>query len=109
VRRRQEDDAAAIQRALHAGQLALVGRGQVNGHSAIELELANRHIAQLDKEHYWVDAQTFRPVQIDEPPFGPANTINESWLPKAPALVHAVNVPQVPAGFRQVPPAPGWN
>jgi hypothetical protein len=72
------------------------------------------HSALLGRWHRtprlpWVNAQTFRPVQIDEPPFGPANTINESWLPRVPALGHAVNVPRVPAGFRQVPPAPGWN
>jgi hypothetical protein len=104
-----DTDAAQIRQAFRSGQLTLAGRGQVNGHAAIELEYATRHIAQADQERYWVDAQTFRPVQLDLPPFGPANTINESWLRRVPALVHAVNVPRVPAGFRQVPPAPGWN
>lgn len=104
-----DTDAAQIRQALQSGQLTLAGRGQVNGHSAIELVYAAKHIAAADQERYWVDARTFQPVQLDLPPFGPATTINETWRPKAPALVRAVNTPQVPAGFRQVPPAPGWN
>jgi hypothetical protein len=100
-----DTDAAQIQQAFRSGQLTIAGRGQVNGHTAIELVYAKRPAA----ERYWVDARTFQPVQLDFPPFGPATAINETWLPKTPALVHAVNTPRVPAGFRQVPPAPGWN
>ncbi len=55
--------------------------------------------------HYWVDAASYQPVRIDLPPFTAASSIAESWIPKTAANVAQTDKPQVPAGFRQVPPS----
>ena len=56
---------------------------------------------------YWVDAKTFRPVEMQFPPFTAASTITIAWIPKTPALVHQTNTPHVPDGYRKVT-APAW-
>jgi hypothetical protein len=38
-----------------------------------------------------------------------ANTITESWVPKTPAIVAQTDKPQIPAGYRQVPPSTAFN
>ena len=58
---------------------------------------------------YWVDATTFEPVSIVLPPFTAASTITESWRLKSAANVAQTDKPQVPAGFRQVPPSAAFN
>jgi hypothetical protein len=58
---------------------------------------------------YWVDAKTYQPVRIDLPPYTAASTITESWIPKSASNVAQTNKPQIPAGFKQVPPSPGFN
>jgi hypothetical protein len=98
-----------ISHALALGELGIGLKGQVNGHAAIELVYAGKLAAKADAVHYWVDATTFQPVRIVLPPFTAASTITESWLPKSPAIVAQTDKPQVPAGFRQVPPSAAFN
>jgi hypothetical protein len=100
---------AQISRALALGELRIGLKGHVNGHAAIELVYAGRLAAKADAVHYWVDATTFEPVSIVLPPFTAASTITESWLPKSAAIVAQTDKPQVPAGFRQVPPSDAFN
>jgi hypothetical protein len=57
---------------------------------------------------YWRDAIA-EPVEIVSPPFTSASTIKESWIPKSAANVAQTDKPEVPAGFRQVPPSPEFN
>ncbi|MGH3171118.1 MAG: hypothetical protein ACRDN0_35285, partial [Trebonia sp.] len=78
---------AEISRALALGDLRISVKGTVNGHAAIELVYAGPLAAKADAVHYWVDATTYQPVQIDLPPFTAASTINESWIPKTAANV----------------------
>ena len=42
-------------------------------------------------------------------PFTAASSIAESWLPKTAANVAQTGQPQVPAGFRQVPPSEAFH
>jgi hypothetical protein len=98
-----------IGQAIARGDLRVAVKGQVNGHAAIELVYAGRLAAKADAVHYWVDATTFQPTQIVSPPFTAASTITESWIPKSPANVAQTDKPQVPAGFRQVPPSKAFN
>ena len=100
---------AQISRALALGELRIGLKGQVKGHAAIELVYAGKLAAKADAVHYWVDASTFEPVSIVLPPFTAASTIAESWLPKSAAIVAQTDKPQVPAGFRQVPPSGAFN
>jgi hypothetical protein len=100
---------AQISRALALGELRIGLKGQVNGHAAIELVYAGKLAAKADAVRYWVDASTFEPVSIVLPPFTAASTITESWLPKSAAIVAQTDKPQVPAGFRQVPPSGAFN
>jgi hypothetical protein len=53
--------------------------------------------------------KTYQPVEIVSPPFTSASTIKESWIPKSAANVAQTDKPEVPAGFRQVPPSPTFN
>jgi hypothetical protein len=56
----------------------------------------------------WVDAQTYQPVRMIIGTAGPGKVTNIAWIRKSPALVQAVNHPQIPAGFTRVaPPSPG--
>lgn len=100
---------AQISRALALGELRIGLKGQVNGHAAIELVYAGKLAAKADAVHYWVDARTFEPVRIVLPPFTAASTITESWRLKSAANVAQTDKPQVPAGFRQVPPSAAFN
>ena len=100
---------AQISHALALGELRIGLKGQVNGHAAIELVYAGKLAAKADAVHYWVDASTFEPVSIVLPPFTAASTIAESWLPKSAAIVAQTDKPQVPAGFRPVPPSGAFN
>jgi hypothetical protein len=98
-----------IIKGLAVGQVRVGVKGKVNGHLAIELIYAGGLAAKAGAVRYWVDATTFQPVRIDLPPFTAATTITEAWIPKSAALVTETNTPQVPAGFRQVPPSPAFN
>jgi hypothetical protein len=98
---------AQIRTALSAGQFRVARHGMVNGHSAIELVYAGVLSRKSDALHFWIDAKTFRPVELVFPPFTPASTITETWIAKTPPLVHQTNTPQIPSGFRKVP-APNW-
>ncbi len=100
---------AQISRALALGELRIGLKGQVNRHAAIELVYAGKLAAKADAVHYWVDATTFEPVSIVLPPFTAASTITESWRLKSAANVAQTDKPQVPAGFRQVPPSAAFN
>ena len=104
-----ETTPSQVSKALALGDLRIALKGQVNGHAAIELVYAGRLAAKADAVRYWVDAKTFQPVQIDMPPFTAASTITESWIPKSAANVAQTDKPQVPAGFRQVPPSSAFN
>ena len=98
-----------ISKALAAGDLRIAAKGPLNGHLAIELVYGGRLAAKAAAMHYWIDATTFQPIQIDLPPFTAASRITESWIPKSAALVKQTNTPQVPAGFKKVPPSAAFN
>ena len=98
-----------ISQAMTRGDLRVAVKGQVNGHAAIELVYAGRLAKKADAVHYWVDATTFQPIEMVSPPFTAASTITESWVPKSPAIVTQTDKPQVPAGYRQVPPSKAFN
>ena len=98
-----------ISKALAIGELRIGLKGKVNGRPAVELVYAGKLAAKANAVHYWVDAATYRPVQIDMPPFTAASTISESWIPKSAANVAQTDKPHVPAGFKQVPPSSAFN
>ena len=98
---------AQIRTALSEGQFRVARHGVVNGHRAIELVYAGALGRKGDALHFWIDAKTFRPVELAFPPFSAASTITESWIAKTPPLVHQTNTPTVPRGFRKVT-APNW-
>jgi hypothetical protein len=100
---------AQISKALAIGEVRVGSKGTVNGHAAIELVYAGMLAKKAAAVHFWVDAKTYQPVEMVFPPFTSASTIKESWIPKTAANVAQANRPQVPAGFRQVPPSPGFN
>jgi hypothetical protein len=100
---------AQISKALAIGELRIGLKGQVNGRPAIELVYAGKLAAKADAVHYWVNAATYKPVQMNMPPFTAASTIDVSWIPKSAANVARTDKPQVPAGFRQVPPSTEFN
>jgi len=104
-----ETTPAQVSKALALGELGVAGKGTVNGHAAIELVYAGKLAARADAVHYWVDARTYQPVQLDMPPFTAASTITESWIPKSAANAAQTDKPQVPAGFRQVPPSSAFQ
>jgi len=60
---------------------------------------------------FWFDAKTFQPVEIVSTPFtsASASTITESWIQKSAANVAQTGKPQVPAGYRQIPPSSAFN
>jgi len=98
-----------ISKALALGELHIGGKAQINGHAAIELVYAGKLAAKAGAVRYWVDAGTYRPVRIDMPPFTAASTVAESWIPKSAANVTRTDKPQIPHGFRQVPPSTTFN
>jgi hypothetical protein len=100
---------AQISKALAQGQLRVGLKGNVNGHAAIELVYAGKLAGKADAVRYWVDAATYQPIQIELPPFTAASTVTESWLAKTPATAAQTDKPQIPAGFRQVPPSSAFN
>lgn len=100
---------AQIRQALSEGQFRVASRGQVNGHSAIELVYGGALRRKADALHYWVDAKTFRPVELAFPPFDAATSISESWIPRTPALTKQTNTPVVPVGFRRVAAPPSFS
>jgi hypothetical protein len=100
---------AQISQAIARGDLRVALKGEVNGHPAVELVYGGRLAAKADAVHYWVDATTYQPIRIVMPPFTAASTITESWIPKSAAIVAQTDKPQVPAGFRQVPPSKAFN
>lgn len=100
---------AEISKALAIGEVRVDLKGTVNGHAAIELVYAGTLAKKAAAVHFWVDAKTYQPVEMVFPPFTSASTIRESWIPKTAANVAQTNKPQVPAGFRQVPPSPAFN
>ena len=81
----------------------------VNGHAAIELVYAGTLAKKAAAVHFWIDAKTYQPVEMVSPPFTAASTVKESWIPKTAANVAQTDKPQVPAGFRQVPPSPAFS
>jgi hypothetical protein len=93
-----------IAQELRAGTFTIVGHGEVNGHRATELRMV---LGPVEND-LWVDSTTYQPVreiktitvrsQVDR------IVLNESWIPRTPALVNLANHPQIPAGFRQVAP-----
>jgi hypothetical protein len=48
-------------------------------------------------------------VEIVSPPFISASTIKESWIRKSAANVAQTDKPEIPAGFRQIPPSSAFN
>jgi hypothetical protein len=104
-----ETTPAQLSKALTLGELRVAVKGTVNGHAAIELVYAGKLAAKADALHFWVDARTYQPVQLDMPPFTAASTITESWIPKSAANEAQTDKPQVPAGFRQVPPSDAFQ
>ena len=100
---------AEISKALATGEVRIGLKGQVNGHAAIELVYAGKLAGKASAVRYWVDAKTYQPVRIDLPPYTAASTITESWIPKSAANVAQTNKPEIPAGFKQVPPSPRFN
>jgi len=81
----------------------------INGHDAIKLVLGGKFAAKRNAFRYWVDAVTFQPAEMQFPPFSAATTITVNWIPKTPALVKQTNTPDVPAGYRRVPPPRGFH
>jgi hypothetical protein len=102
-----ETSVAQIRQALHSGEFQVAGRGHVNGRDAIKLVLGGDFAAKRGAFRYWVDAKTFRPVEMQFPPFTAASTITIAWIPKTPALVQQTNTPHVPDGYRKIT-APAW-
>jgi hypothetical protein len=98
-----------LSKALAIGEVGVGLKGEVDGHPAIELVYAGKLAKKAAAVHFWIDAKTYQPVEIVSPPFTSASTIKESWIPKSPANVAQTNKPQIPAGFRQVPPSPAFN
>jgi hypothetical protein len=98
-----------ISKALAIGEVRVGLKGEVDGHAAIELVYAGRLAKKAAAVHFWVDAKTYQPVEVVSPPFTSASTIKESWIPKSAANVAQTNKPQIPAGFRQVPPSPAFD
>jgi hypothetical protein len=98
-----------LSKALAIGEVGVGLKGEVNGHAAIELVYAGTLAKKAAAVRFWVDAKTYQPVEIVSPPFTSASTIKESWIPKSAANVAQTDKPQVPAGFRQVPPSPKFN
>ena len=98
-----------ISKALAIGEVSVGLKGEVNGHAAIELVYAGTLAKKANAVHFWVDAKTYQPVDIVFPPFTSASTIKESWTPKTAANVAQTDKPEVPAGFRQIPPSPNFN
>jgi hypothetical protein len=100
---------AEISKALAVGEVGVGLKGEVEGHPAIELVYAGKLAKKASAVHFWVDAKTYQPVEIVFPPFTGASTIKESWIPKSAANVAQTDKPEVPAGFRRVPPSPAFN
>jgi len=98
-----------ISKALALGELRIGRKGQINGHAAIELVYAGKLADKAEAVHYWVNAATYQPVRIDMPPFTAASTVAESWIPKSATNVTRTDKPQIPHGFRQVPPSSAFN
>jgi hypothetical protein len=98
-----------ISKALAIGEARVGLKGKVDGHAAIELVYAGTLAKKANAVHFWVDAKTYQPVEVVFPPFTSASTIKESWIPKSAANVAQTDKPEVPAGFRQVPPSPKFN
>jgi hypothetical protein len=99
---------AQIRTALSEGQFRVARHGVVNGHRAIELVYAGALGRKGDALHFWIDAKTFRPVEMAFPPFSAASTITEAWIAKTSALVKETNTPHIPSGFHKVT-APHWS
>jgi hypothetical protein len=100
---------AEISKALAIGEVGVGLKGEVDGHAAIELVYAGKLAQKAAAVRFWVDAKTFQPVEIVSPPFTSASTIKETWIRKTAANVAQTDKPQIPAGFRQVAPSPGFN
>lgn len=98
-----------LSKALAIGEVGVGLKGEVDGHAAIELVYAGKLAKKAAAVRFWIDAKTYQPVEIVSPPFTSASTIKESWIRKSAANVVQTNKPQIPAGFRQVPPSPGFN
>jgi hypothetical protein len=96
---------AQIKQDIEDGRLTIVGHGEINGHNAIELQSVTKKDAVTK---IWADAQTCQPVRMITGGAGAGKVTNIAWIRKSPALVQAVNNPQIPAGFTHVaPPSPG--
>jgi hypothetical protein len=54
-------------------------------------------------------AAFLKPAAWILPPFTAASTVAESWIPKSAANVKRTDKPQIPHGFRQVPPSRRFN
>jgi hypothetical protein len=100
---------AELSKALAIGEVRVGLKGEVNGHAAVELVYAGKLAKKAAAVRFWVDAKTYQPVEIVEPPFTASSTITESWIPKTAINVAQTNKPQIPVGFRQVPPSSAFN
>jgi hypothetical protein len=98
-----------ISKALAIGEVRVGLKGEVDGHAAIELVYAGKLAKKAAAVRFWIDAKTYQPVEIVSPPFTSSSTIKESWIRKSAANVAQTDKPQIPAGFRQVPPSPAFN
>ena len=100
---------ADLSKALAIGEVGVGLKGEVDGHPAIELVYAGKLAKKAAAVRFWIDARTYQPVEIVSPPFTSASTIKESWIPKTPANVAQTDKPEIPVGFRQIPPSPSFN
>jgi hypothetical protein len=98
-----------ISKALAIGEVGVGLKEEVDGHAAIELVYAGKLAKKASAVHFWVDAKTYQPVEIVFPPFTSASTIKESWIPKSAANVAQTDKPEIPAGFRRIPPSRAFN
>jgi hypothetical protein len=98
-----------LSKALATGEVRVGLKGEVDGHPAIELVYAGKLAKKAAAVHFWVDAKTYQPVEIVFPPFTSASTIKESWIRKSAANVAQTDKPEVPAGFRRIPPSAAFN
>ncbi len=92
---------AQLRREIGTGTVTIAGHGVVNGHHAVELRIGSRDGAV---SRLWVDARSYQAVRLVVSAGARILVINESWIPKTPALVRQTSTPQIPAGFARVTP-----
>lgn len=120
-------------RIIVAGKATIVGKGVINGQSAIDLQVDSPDVSCSNPKtsgvlytcgtipsgqsvapghglynDYWVNAQTFQVVKLVTQA-GTARVVTDyQWLPRTKSLVAQVNTPQIPAGYRLVNKGTGY-